>query len=216
MRVRRARRRAGSLIHGNDERGAGDQVAQQLEQDAVVRALGKQQMKFTRELQYRAAIVVAPGFLLARQMILQTLDVLAGGRLDEGFDDVCLDHAPGGEYFAGFAHRRLRHHRAAIAHQRHDAFMSQLLEYLPQPRPPEAEYFAQFGLHQTRLRRQAVIHDRAPDPLVYVGDIDGFAGSAARTQGLHAISGLLAFIQRVVEAHGVTGFVRVMVAAGSP
>src|ERR1700733_248795 len=49
MAVRRARRCAGSLIHRNDERGAGNQVAQELEQNAVIGALGKQQMKFARE-----------------------------------------------------------------------------------------------------------------------------------------------------------------------
>ena len=80
------RRCAGRLIHRNDERRAGDQVAQHIEQDAVAGDLGEMQVKLAGEFQRGAPIVAAPRILLACEMFVKPLAVLARRRLDEGFD----------------------------------------------------------------------------------------------------------------------------------
>ncbi len=189
MRIRRAGRCAGRLVDRDDERGSGDQVAQHLEQDVVVRSLREQQMKLARELQNGAPIIAAPGLLLTGDMLLQALDVLAGRRFDDALHDARLDQPPCGEHLAGLAHRGLGYHGAAIAHQRHDPLMGEALQHLAHARPADPEYLAELAFHQAGLGRQAVIDDGAPNAFVYLRRVDAGFGHA------------LALLERVVKPH---------------
>jgi len=102
----------------------------------------------------------------ARQMGVDSLEVVAGGGIEKTGDSTRLQYSPGTEHLTRFSNGGLGHHGAAIRHQGHDILVRESLQHLAKPCAAQTEDFAQALFNQPCFRRQAVVHDGGPDALV--------------------------------------------------
>ena len=121
---------AGVLVEKGDERSARDELGEDFREHDIAGCPGDDLVEIAQQVVARLRRPGLDRLVFEHDVVVEGVDVLGGGHLDEPGDDRGLDDSARLEHLARLAHRRLGHERAAARDQRNQFVARQLEQRL--------------------------------------------------------------------------------------
>lgn len=179
----RASRMAAALVGGEDQVAARHQLAQEIDENAIVGRLGHDEMEFARQVQDPLTVAPRARRLLALDEPAQVPHGAASiGPPRRRCDEMELDGAACLDHLARLLRRRCADEGAAVALEADHPLLRQHQQHLANAGAAGLENAGQRILGQLGARRQSALGDGAMDLTMNAG-LDRFARAPGRRDG---------------------------------